>query len=133
MERIKYWYFGLPEKMVEDKDDFYKSGIPEATKIRNIITTAQRLFVTSSRNISLSIIEGSCYKMCVYGSAGTNKSLISTLYYIPKEYRLDIYDGSGLETPLFVWSQKQCIIKNVGSVLGALRVETLLMPLVAYI
>lgn len=132
MRRIKYWYFGLPEKMIEDKDDFYKSGIPEATKIRNIITTAQRLFVTPSRNIGLSIIEGGCYKISVYGS-GTKKSLISTLYYIPKEYRLDVYDGEGLEVPLFVWSQKQCVVKNVGTVLGALKVETLLMPLVAYI
>jgi hypothetical protein len=132
MKKINYWYFGLPEKMVEDKEDFYKSGIPEATKIRNIITTAQRLFVTSSRNIILSIIEGGCYKINVYRS-GTEKSLISTLYYIPKEYRLDIYDGGNLETPLFVWSQKQCVTRNIGVVLGALKVETLLMPLVAYI
>lgn len=132
MKRINYWYFGLPEKIVEDKEDFYKSGIPEATKIRNIITTAQRLFVTSSRNIQLFIIEGGCYKIRVYGS-GTGKSLISTLYYIPKEYRIDMYDGTSMESPLFVWSQKQCVVKNVGTVLSALKVDTLLMPLVAYI
>ena len=132
MKKIDFNYLGLPEKPIPDKEDFYKSGLQEANKIRSMVTTAQRLFITQSKNIDLFILGDSIYKLCIYGS-GTKKSLISILYYIPKEYRLDVYDGINLESPMFVWSGKQCIIKNIGPVLESLKVETLLLPLVAYL
>ena len=132
MKRIKFDYIGLPEKPVGDKEDFYKSGLKEATKIRSIIYTAQRLFVTQNRNVYLSIVGDSTYKIEIYGS-GTKKSLISILYYIPKEQRLDLYDGYNLDSPMFVWSGKQCVIKNIGPTLEALKIETQFLPLVAYL
>ena len=131
MKRISYDYLGLPEKQIPDKEDFYKSGVKEASKIRSIIYTIQRLYVTQNKNILLSIIGDSCYKIEIYGS-GT-KSLISILYYLPKEQRLDIYDSSDLSSPMFVWSGKQCILKNIGPTLSNLKIESLFLPIVAYL
>lgn len=131
MKRIDFNYIGLSEKPVEDKEDFYKSGIKEATKIRSIIYTAQRLFMTQNRNVHLSIVGDSTYKIVIYGSG--RKSLISVLYYIPKEQRLDLYDGYDLRNPMFVWSGKQCVIKNISPTLEALKIETQFLPLVAYL
>ena len=132
MKKINFNYIGQPEKFIKDKNDFYKSGIKEASKIRSIISTLQRLFITQNRDILLYIVGDSTYKIEIYGS-GINKSLISVLYYIPKEQRLDLYDGINLKYPLFVWSGKQCLIKNIGPTLETLKIENQFLPIVAYL
>ena len=62
-------YLGLPEKYIEDKDDFYRSGITEAPKIRSLCSTCQRIFVTRSSNIRLYLLgEKDIYRVDVFGS-----------------------------------------------------------------
>ncbi len=129
MRQITYNYLGLEEKLVQDKNNFFSSGIPSISKLRNLVGTAQRIFITSSRNVRLYILgDGdSYYKIELLKS---NKELITTLYYIPGETRLDVYDSDS-SSPLFVWIRKQCMIKNIGSTLSALGIEKQLLPLIA--
>ena len=123
-------YLQLPQRFIEDKDDFYKSGIKESSKIRNLITTVQRIFVVSSKGINLYLLgEKDAYCIEIFD----RKTLIGKLYYFPKEFRLDFYDGGDPYTPMFVWKSKRCIYKNIPVSLERLKVETLFLPLLGNI
>lgn len=122
-------YLGLPEKYIDDKDDFYRSGITEAPKIRSLCSTCQRIFVTRSSNIRLYLLgEKDIYRVDVFGG---DKRLIAQLYYLPKQFRLDIFDGENPESPLFIWKSKKCVYSGVQKILKTIKVETLLLPLVS--
>lgn len=124
-------YLGLPEKLIEDKEDFYRSGIQEASRIRNLSTVCQRLFITNSRNIKLYLLgEKDIYRIDVFGS-GVRGKLISQIYYLPKQLRLDIFDGGNPGEPLFMWKSKKCIYKNIPVLLDTIKVENMLLPLIS--
>lgn len=124
-------YLGLPEKLIEDKEDFYRSGIQEASRIRNLCTVCQRLFITNSRNIKLYLLgEKDIYRIDVFRS-GTRGKLISQIYYLPKQLRLDIFDGGNPGEPLFMWKSKKCIYKNIPVLLDTIKVENMLLPLIS--
>lgn len=124
-------YLGLPEKLIEDKEDFYRSGIQEASKIRNLCTVCQRLFITNSRNIKLYLLgEKDIYRIDVF-EGGTRGKLISQVYYLPKQFRLDIFDGGNPGEPLFMWKSKKCIYKNIPVTLDTIKVENMLLPLIS--
>lgn len=121
-------YLGLPSKYIEDKDDFYRSGIPEASKIRNLITTCQRLFIAPSSGINLYLLgEKDIYAIEVFD----HKTLVCKLYYLPKQLRLDFFDGGDLSTPLFMWKSKKCVYKNIPISLDKTKAESLLLPLLS--
>ena len=125
---IDFSYLNLPGKLIEDKEDFYRSGIQEASKIRNLCTTCQRLFVTNSKYIDLYILgEKDIYKIDVKD----NKRMIAQLYYLPKQLRLDLYDGGNPESPLFIWKSKKCIRKNIPGCLEVVKIETIFLPLIS--
>ena len=130
MKRLNYTYMGQEEKQIPDKEDLFKSGIPAASKLRSMITTIQRIFKTTGKNIKLSIIGSEWFKIEVYDS---KRSLICMMYYNPVSSRLDLYDSPNLMSPMFVWNNRQCVIKNIGPTLGTLRVETLFLPIISYL
>lgn len=122
-------YLSFPRKLIEDKSDFYNSGIQEASKIRNLCNTCQRIFVTSSKNINLYLVgEKDIYQIDVLNN---KKGLITTIYYLPKQMRLDLYDGESNAVPLFCWKSKQCIFKNISILLDTIKIEKLLNPLLS--
>lgn len=122
-------YLSLPEKYIENKDDFYSSGIPEASKIRNLCSVCQRIFVTRSQNINLYLLgDKDVYRIDVFGS---DKSLVAQIYYLPKQQRLDIFDGENLSYPLFMWKSKKCVYSGTQKILRVLKTESLLLPLVS--
>ena len=126
--RVDLSYLNLPGKLIEDKEDFYRSGIQEASKIRNLCTTCQRLFVTNSKYIDLYLLgEKDVYRIDVKD----NKRMIAQLYYLPKQLRLDLYDGGNPESPLFIWKSKKCIQKNIPSCLEVVKIETVFLPLIS--
>lgn len=121
-------YLQLPHNLIEDKNDFYRSGIKEASKIRNLITTAQRIFVIPSKGVNLYLLgvkDAYCIELL------DNNSLVCRLYYLPKEFRLDIYDGRSSSEPLFMWKSKKCVYKNIPTVLDRIKAESLFLPLLS--
>lgn len=131
LSNVNLRYLNLPTKWIEDKEDFFRSGIKEASKIRNLLSTCQRIFVTNSQNVYLYLVgEADIYRIDILG---VKKQPISHLYYLPKEYRLDIYDMNDPSMPMFMWKNKKCIMNNMPKLLEAVRVETLFLPLVSVI
>lgn len=129
---IRFNYIGLPERYVEDKNDFYKSGLKGTNKLRNLCTVCQRVFMVTEKNLELFLLgDGVGYKLRLYAN-DQHKGMIGEVVYIPDEYRLDVYD-SGSSSPLFVWKSKRCVLKNIPVLLDRLKFETLLLPLVSVI
>lgn len=126
---LNFNYLSFPRKLIEDKKDFYNSGIQESSKIRNLCNICQRIFVTNSKNISLYLVgEKDIYQIDVFNN---KKKLIATIYYLPKQMRLDLYDGENDSMPLFCWKSKQCIYKNISILLETIKVENILSPLLS--
>ena len=121
-------YLRLPISIIEDKDDFYRSGIKESSKIRNLITTAQRIFVVPSKGVNLYLLgekDVYCIEMI------DKKSLVCKLYYLPKEFRLDLYDGRNPWEPMMMWKSKKCVYKNIPISLDRVKAESLFLPLLS--
>jgi hypothetical protein len=122
-------YLYLPGKLIEDREDFYRSGIKEASKIRNLCTICQRLFVTTSKKLNLYILgDKDVYRIDIHNKEGR---LIAQVYYLPGQMRLDLYDGDDPRMPLFMWKSKKCVYKNIPVLLDTIKVETLLVPLIS--
>lgn len=128
IKHFNYKYY--QGKFIQNKNDFYNSGLPELSKIRNLCNILQRLFVTTDKFIDMYILDDNkSYKFEVYSSS--KKHLICTVYYLPKEYRLDFYDASDLDSPMFVWKSKKIEYSNLPESLKILKAETLLSPLIS--
>lgn len=122
------YYLNLPKSYIEDKEDFYKSGIKEASKIRNLVTVCQRLFITSSKGVNLYLIgEKDIYEIDLIDK----NSLVCKIFYLPKELRVDIYDGADPWNPIFMWKSKKCVYKNIPIIFDRVKSETLFLPLIS--
>ena len=131
MQMPSLYYLRLPERLIEDPNDFYSSGIQEATKIRNLCTTCQRLFSTTTKNMELYLLgDRDIYRIDVYNT-GIPKMLVAQVYYLPKEMRLDLFDGENPRVPLYMWKSKKCVFKNVPIVLDTIKAETMLVSLIS--
>ena len=125
-------YLKLQVYPVKDKNDFFKSGIKEATTLRNLCSVCRRIFVVPDTGIKLSVVgESGIYRIDVY-DGNIRKSIIGRIYYIPNNRRLDVYDDNG-EIPLVAWKSKKCIWKNYSTLLQKVNLENLFLPLVSLI
>lgn len=125
-------YLKLQVYPVKDKNDFFKSGIKEATTLRNLCSVCRRMFVVPDTGIKLSVVgESGIYRIDIY-DGNIRKSIIGRIYYIPNNRRLDVYDDNG-EIPLVAWKSKKCIWKNYSTLLQKVNLENLFLPLVSLI
>ena len=122
------YYLNLPKSLIEDKNDFYQSGIKEASKIKNLITICQRIFVVPSKGVNLYLL-GEKDRYCI--ELIDKDYLVCILYYLPKELRLDLYDGGSPHSPMFMWKSKKCVYKNIPISLDRVKTESLLLPLLS--
>ena len=121
-------YLHYPKSYIEDKDDFYRSGIKEASRLRNLVTLCQRLFITSSKGVNLYLVgEKDIY--CI--ELIDKDQLVCKLYYLPKDSRLDIYDGANPWEPIFMWKSKKCVYKNIPVIMERVKAESLFSPLLS--
>lgn len=129
---LSFRYRYLSHRRVEDKDDFYSSGLPICSKIRNLCTICQQVFITNSNQVDLYVLGDTkdiSFMINILDAKG--KRIVAQLYYIPNEYRLDLYDGDNSSYPIFVWKSKKCIQKNIPVCLETIGVEKMLQPLIS--
>ena len=128
IHQLHLGYLGLPVQLIEDQEDFYRSGIKEASKIRNLISVCRRIFITNTKNIQLYLVgEKDIYRLDVWD----NKKYVARIYYLPKEYRLDIFDGADPDSPMFMWKNKKCLYKNIPICLDVVKAESVFLPLIS--
>ena len=127
---IIYKYLGLDEYPVSDKNSLYKSGAKKVDKVRSLINISKQLFIASDNNIKLSILgeDKNIYKITIIDEL--KKRLIVTLYYIPNDNRLDLWNPNE-DKPIFVWKNKICILKNISEYLKKVNVEKLFSQLIS--
>lgn len=127
-------YLMYPSHPVLDKDDFFKSGIPEAPVLRKLDTIIKQILVVNDKQITLNILgENSGYRFDVLGSGSLKQDFTAQIYYVPKGKILDIYDHTtvGTGTPLVGFRNKKCMIRNFSVLLQTLHLEKLFNPLVS--
>ena len=115
---------------MSDKNSLYKSGAKKVDKVRSLINISKQLFIASDNNIKLSILgeDKNIYKITIIDEL--KKRLIVTLYYIPNDNRLDLWDPNE-DKPIFVWKNKICILKNISEYLKKVNVEKLFSQLIS--
>ena len=92
---------------VADKEDFFKSGLPEMSVIRSLINVASRLFKIPTTNIVLGVVDDVERVYCLtLLEATVHKYQFGKIYYLPLQKRLDIFDNDPT-TPLHTWVKKK--------------------------
>ena len=119
---------------VENKEDFFKSGIKNAEKARKLDNIIRQTLQVSDKFLILNVINnGTGYRFDVLGSGSLKNEFTAQIYYIPDQGILDFYDhntvGSGM--PLCGFRDKKCVVKNYSVLLQTLKLENLFTPIVA--
>ena len=115
--------------LVSDKQDFFRTALPEISKLRTICSSCANLFKVPQTNISIAISKNEGDKTYRIGVESKQAGIIALIYYIPSEARLDIYD-SDPKTPLIAWKNRRCVFKNYSELLKVLNLDKLFQPLI---
>ena len=128
---ISFEYLIYGYLLVSDKQDFFRSTNPEISKLRTILSSCSNLFKVPQSNISIEVsnneVGNRVYKLNVNNR---RDGLICTLYYIPGQGRIDIFDQD-LSSPLIAWKNRRCVWKNYSKLLMVLNFDKLFQPLIA--
>lgn len=93
---------------VFDKDDFFRSGLPEMHSLKSLINVASRLFKIPTTNIILSVVDEIPRVYCLtLLETSVQKLPFGKIYYLPLQKRLEVYDMENINTPLHVWVKKK--------------------------
>lgn len=112
----------LNYSQVTDYDSFYKETLPEILKVKQIIENCKILFSLPQSRVRLYVAEGErTYKIELLTS-GANKSVFSTLMYMPLDKRLDLF-GYDDYTPLIQWKNKKVAYTSYETVFDLAKIH----------
>lgn len=93
---------------VQDKDDFFRSGLPEMSSLKSLINVASRLFKIPTTNIILSVVDDATRVYCLtLLESSVQKLPFGRLFYLPLLKRFEIYDMENPNVPVHVWVKKK--------------------------
>lgn len=93
---------------VADKDDFFRSGLPEMVSLKSLISVSSRIFNIPTTNVILGVFEDLPRVYCLdLLEQSVNKTSFGRIFYLPLKKRLEIYDSENLNVPLYVWVKKK--------------------------
>ncbi len=108
MANLNFSHSQMTLTVVEDKTDFFKSGLPEMYSLKLLINVSSRIFRIPTVNIILSVVEDLTRVYCLTLLDATVQKLpIGKIYYLPLEKRLELYDTGNDKIPLYVWIKKK--------------------------
>lgn len=98
----------MPNTTVSDKEDFFRSGLPEMHSLKSLINVSSRLFKIPTTNIILSVVDEipRVYCLTLLG-ASVQKLPFGKIYYLPLQKKLEVYDMENPNIPLHVWVKKK--------------------------
>ena len=93
---------------IVDKEDFFRSGLPEMTSLKSLMTVASRVFKIPTTGIVLGVLDDMPRVYCIslFESASLKVSL-GKIFYLPVQKRLEIYDLENSSVPLYMWIKKK--------------------------
>lgn len=98
----------MPNTTVFDKEDFFRSGLPEMHSLKSLINVSSRLFKIPTTNIILSVVDEIPRVYCLtLLETSVQKLPFGKIYYLPLQKRLEVYDMENPNTPLHVWVKKK--------------------------
>ena len=93
---------------VFDREDFFRSGLPEMHSLKSLINVASRLFKIPTTNIILSVVDDIPRVYCLTLLENSVQKLpFGKIYYLPLQKRLEVYDMENPSVPLHVWIKKK--------------------------
>ena len=108
MKAFNFAHAMMSATLVTDKDDFFRSGLPEMYSLKSLMNVASRLFKIPVNNVVLSVVDDATRVYCfTLLEANVNKLPFGKIYYLPLQKRLDLFDMEDLYTPLHVWVKKK--------------------------
>ena len=108
MKALNFSHVQLPTTPVQDKDDFFRSGLPEMPTIKSLINVTSRLFKIPTTHVILSVVEEIERVYCITLLDNSVQKLpFGKLYYMPLLKRFEVYDMENINVPLHVWIKKK--------------------------
>ena len=109
-------YKGYQFALVPKIQDFYRDSgkLPEVTGLKMIISGLRGVFKVPQGKISLYVAEGArVYKINISDPKSPKNLIFATLYYIPEEKQIDLYDNMvSSDIPMIQWKNKRIVTKN---------------------
>lgn len=98
----------MPNTTVSDKEDFFRSGLPEMHSLKSLISVSSRLFKIPTTNIILSVVDEIPRVYCLtLLETSVQKLPFGKIYYLPLQKKLEVYDMENPNIPLHVWVKKK--------------------------
>lgn len=105
-------YNSLPFANVEDLGDFFKTNLPEMTKLRSMIEACKLMTDLPSKKVLLTVAQGERIYKITFLSPGIHNIPIGWFVYIPQQRRLDFYISDSPVIPIIQWKGKKIEFKN---------------------
>lgn len=128
---ISITYLNFPFAKVKDKTSFFKENVKEVRQFNSIYQAAKLLLGVPAHRIDIEVAEGKrIYKLDFLYPEPNRSDIIGTLFYIPEERRLDIYDSSRGQTPLIQVVGRHIVYKGFSIFMERLGLDTIFKPLI---
>lgn len=108
MAALDFSHSMMSATTVFDRNDFFRSGLPEMHSLKSLINVASRLFKIPSTNIILSVLDDVPRVYCLtLLESSVQKLPFGKIFYLPLQKRLEVYDMENPNIPLHVWIKKK--------------------------
>lgn len=109
---LPIWYNSLPFAEVEDLGDFFKTNLPEMSKVRSLLEASKLMTDLPSKKVVLTVAQGERIYKLTFLSPGIHNIPLGWLVYIPQQRRLDFYISDNPTFPVIQWKGKKVEFKN---------------------
>lgn len=93
---------------VFDREDFFRSGLPEMSSLKSLVNVASRIFKIPTSNIILGVLDDIPRVYCLtLLETSVQKLPFGKIFYLPLQKRLEVYDMENTAVPLHVWVKKK--------------------------
>lgn len=104
-------YNMYPFALVQDLGDFFKTNLPEMTKVKGILEACKLMLNLPPKKISLEVAEGQRFYKYTFFSPGIHDIPLGWIVYVPQNRQLDVWLPD-MPAPLAQWKGKKIEFKN---------------------
>jgi len=120
---LPIYYLSMRFANVTDLADFYRTDLPEMSKLKGIIENIKLLFSLPQDRVVVQVAEGyRVYKITML-TPDVNKLPFAFFVYLPEEKRLDLYNSDNFRLPFIQWKNKKPIFKNYSLLLDKAGID----------